>query len=595
MKISGNIADNKWSKTDNMDFKKIFLNTPNQMVIVTDKGKILQGNNAFCSLLGYTSDELADTDFSSITKEKIKINSISSELLVKSQFVHKNGQTVNAHIRVNQIDQNQYIIHLEHTASDIEPYEKVFLEALMGEIPVKFYFKNRKSEFSLVSQNMLSKSGFTRLEEIIGKTDFDIYSKAHAEEAFIDEQEIMKTGNPKVDYEEMESWPDGSITWVSTSKYPLKNNEGKIIGTFGVSRDITKQKLQEKEIKEKTSILNAITNKMPVAIYKYSVSEGVTSLFGDAEIIEAFYNSKVARLNVADSLSRFAAKVKSNREKQSYYNFPSTFLDKDRGWYFNNYLFESHNNKEGFIGLTLDDSEKKIAEHQLKKNARKLEKINNELNHFAYIVSHDLKAPLRAISNLSEWIEEDLGEIEDEDIKDNLHLLRGRVQRLENLINGILAYSRTSRATIQYEKIDTKRLIEEIIECLGMPKKFIINLPDKMPVITFSKVNMEQIFTNLLSNAVKHHDKPKGQIEIGYRSKPRYHEFTVADDGPGIEEIYHEKVFQMFQTLKARDDMESTGVGLTIVKKIIEDRGGSIRIDSNNVQGAKFIFDIPKI
>lgn len=595
MKLDGNIANNKSSRTDSIDFKKIFLNTPNPMVIVDNDGKILQANNAFCHLLGYTPGELADSEFSSLTTEKAEFNSNSTESSVKSQFLHKNGQVFSAYIRIDEIDQDQYMVHLEHAAYDGGSYEKIFLKALMEELPVNYYFKNKKSEFLLVSQNMLDKCGFTHSEEVIGKTDFEIFLNAHADEAFNDEQEIIKTGKPKVDFEEMETWSDGSITWVSTSKYPLKNNKGEIIGTFGVSRDITKEKLQEKEIKEKTGILNAITNKMPVAIYKYSMNQGINSLFGDPEIIKAFYNSKVARLNVADSLSTFTEKVRNNKEKQSYYNFPSTFLNKGREWYFNNFLFESQNNKEEFIGLTLDDSEKKIAEHQLKKNARKLERINNDLNHFAYVVSHDIKAPLRAITNLSEWIEEDLGEIEDEDVKDNLRLLRGRVQRLENLINGILTYSRASRVKVEYEKIDTKRLIKEIIEYLEIPGKFKITLPEEMPVITFSRVNMEQIFINLLSNAVKHHDKAEGKIEISYRSKEGFHEFTVADDGPGIEKNYHEKVFQMFQTLKARDDMENTGVGLTIVKKIIEDRGGSIRIDPKKIKGAKFILDIPKI
>ncbi len=595
MKRNGNIADGKSSYITEIDFKKIVLNAPAPLAVVGNKRKILQANHAFCKLLGYTTDELADADLDSLTIEKDGVNSMSKESPIAFQLIHKNGKVIRSYARVNQIDQDQYIIHLEGVTYDAGSYEKMFLKALMEELSVNYYFKNRESEFLLISQNMLNQLGLTRLEDVIGKTDFDIFLNAHADETFKDEQEIIKTGKPKVDYEEMETWPDGSITWVSTSKYPLKNNKGETIGTFGVSRDITKEKLQEKEIEEKTSILNAITSKMPVAIYKYSKEAGVTSLFGDVEIIEAFYNSKIARLYVADSLASFTSKIRNNKEKQSYYNFPSTYQGKDQELYFNNYLFESQNDKEEFIGLTLDDTEKKIAEHQLKRNARKLEKINNELNHFAYIVSHDLKAPLRAITNLSEWIEEDLGEIKDEDVKENFCLLRGRVQRLENLINGILSYSRVTRAADEYEKIDTKQLIKEIIGYLEIPKDFTVNLPVKMPVITYSKVNMEQIFTNLLSNAIKHHDKPKGQIDIAYRSKQGFHEFSVADDGPGIEKNYHEKVFQMFQTLKARDDVESTGVGLAIVKKILEDRGGAIRIDPNRVQGTNFIFDIPKM
>ncbi len=219
-----------------------------------------------------------------------------------------------------------------------------------------------------------------------------------------------------------------------------------------------------------------------------------------------------------------------------------------------------------------------------------LEDRNRELEQFAYVASHDLKAPLRAIANLSEWIEEDLaGQLPPEN-QQQLHLLRGRVHRMEALINGLLEYSRVGRVESPVERVSLSVLLDEVIDSIDPPDTFTITIPPDLPTLITKRLPLRQVFANLIGNAVKHHDRPDGQVRIGMKDLGDRYEFWVADDGPGIAPEYHRKIFMIFQTLQARDVKESTGVGLSIVKRIVETEGGTIRVDSEEGAGSTFYF-----
>jgi PAS domain S-box-containing protein len=215
---------------------------------------------------------------------------------------------------------------------------------------------------------------------------------------------------------------------------------------------------------------------------------------------------------------------------------------------------------------------------------------NRELEQFAYVASHDLKAPLRAIANLSTWIEEDLEGALPPENQYQMQLLRGRVNRMEDLINGLLEYSRIGRSQVAIEQVDVKSLLAEVLESLAPPPTFTIDIPPDLPVFRTRKAPLRQVFFNLMSNAIKHHNRSDGQIRISYQEQTDFYEFAVTDDGVGIAADYHDKIFVIFQTLEARDTKESTGIGLAIVRKIVEGEGGKVWIESAENEGATFFF-----
>jgi PAS domain S-box-containing protein len=219
-----------------------------------------------------------------------------------------------------------------------------------------------------------------------------------------------------------------------------------------------------------------------------------------------------------------------------------------------------------------------------------------ELDQFAYVASHDLKAPLRGIANLAQWIQDDSGERLGEGSAHHLRLLQGRVHRMEALIDGILTYSRAGRVLDKPERVDTGHLVREVIELAAPPEGATIEVPSDLPTIRAERVPLQQVFLNLLGNAIKHGraGRPTVEVRVAWRDAGETVEFTVSDDGPGIAPEYHQRIWEIFQTLEARDKVEGTGIGLSVVRKIVEKHGGRTWVTSAPPNGATFGFSWPK-
>lgn len=264
-----------------------------------------------------------------------------------------------------------------------------------------------------------------------------------------------------------------------------------------------------------------------------------------------------------------------------------------------------HGEIVGAEGFFNDITERKRAEEEILQLNRELEQrviartaeleqANKELRDFAYIVSHDLKAPLRAIAKLATWVKEDFSGSFDEAGREKVDLLVGRVKRMDSFIDGILQYSRLGRVREEMSSIDTNSLVKDIIDALDPPDHITVSIAGTLPVLRGEKTRMFQLFQNLISNAIKFMDNKEGRVTVGCAGRGEFWEFYVEDNGPGIEQRYHEKIFQIFQTLSPRDEHESTGIGLTLVKKIVELYGGRVWLDSRPGAGSTFYFTVPK-
>lgn len=602
-------------------------------------GVIKQFNYGAEKLLGYKSEEVVGKFTPEIfhLKEEVvkKAEELSIELARKVEpgfetfvlkarefgiadsqewsYLRKDGTTIPMRLSVNAIKNSEGILTgYLGMAKDITKQKEAELNLINSNKLLDESERIAKIgswKFDLKSNNLIWSKGHYAIFE------FDEMDATKLNEAYrsrispedlviLDElsDKIVATGE-KFEINYKINFPDNRIKYILEIGQPYKNVTGEVIGIQGSVQDITEKTISQQKIKEKSKEINdikaaldestivSVTN--PKGIFTYVNDNFCTISKYDKEeliglnqkIISDYLSSEFAKdiLKTIVSGNIWKGEIKNRAKDESYYWEKTTivpFLDT------NGKIYQ-------YIAISADISEQKLAQENLKQALIDLEKNNKELDQFAYVVSHDLKAPLRAINNLAEWIVEDMPDMPDE-VRTNLGLLRGRILRMENLINGVLDYSRIGRTHIEMETFDIKVMLHQIADTVIPNTNFDILIDDKMPQIFNAKILLYQVFSNLIGNTVKYNDKKVGKIECIYEDLKTFHQFTIRDNGPGIPQKYQERVFGFFQTIEARDKKESTGIGLSIVKKIIEEKGGIIYIESEENKGASFIFTIPK-
>jgi signal transduction histidine kinase len=234
-------------------------------------------------------------------------------------------------------------------------------------------------------------------------------------------------------------------------------------------------------------------------------------------------------------------------------------------------------------------------EQRVRERTAELERSNRELDQFAYIASHDLRAPLRAIDHLAGWIAEDNGATLGGESREHLAKLRSRAKRMERLLEDLLLFSRVGRERHAPEPVELADLCHAAVDLLSLPRGFCVTVEEPMPGFVAERVPLETVIRNLVDNASKHHHQPQqGQVHISAQDCGDTVEIVVQDDGPGIPPEFHERIFGVFQTLRPRDQVEGSGMGLAIVKKAVEARGGSVELESEAGAGAVFRLKWPK-
>jgi signal transduction histidine kinase len=394
----------------------------------------------------------------------------------------------------------------------------------------------------------------------------------------------------------------GDKYWLELYIDPILNDAGQLDGFIAVENEITERKSNSEKLVRYQKELEGAQTIANLGIWDYNPEdEQIVVTSGEIYFFEDAAEETLSLESFLSALTPESSQLCEENRKSALQTGEGFEIELETLAGKANYKFlrlkvvpEIVRGKTVRLsGFIQDISNQKESEFKLMEYTEDLERINAELDQFAYIVSHDLKAPLRAINNLATWIEEDIEDQIDDDAKEQFKLLKGRVLRMENLINGILQYSKAGRISAKMETIDVNEFLKELVEILRTDKSQIFNLPSDFPTLQTERIALEQVFSNFISNGIKYNDKEIPQIDLGWSREGRYYRFSVKDNGPGIEPEYHDKIFKIFQTLQARDKVESTGVGLAIVKKIIEEKGGRIQVQSELGQGTEFSFTWP--
>lgn len=396
---------------------------------------------------------------------------------------------------------------------------------------------------------------------------------------------------------------DGSEFPVDVSLSPLKTEQGLLV--MATIHDITRRKQAEEALRESEARMRAIFDTAVDGIITID-ERGIIERFNPAaERMFGYSEAEVAGNNVSMLMPApyheahdgyLAHYLQTGEKKIIGIGREVVGLRKD-GTTFPMDLAVGETRqgeRRMFTGTVRDISERKLAEEQRALLMRELESANEELKNFGYVVSHDLKAPLRAIGSLANWLSTDYADKFDDEGREHMRLLISRVHRMDRLIDGILQYSRVGRVKEVAVAVDLNRLVREVIDMLAPPENIAISVESSLPTVLSEPTRIQQVFQNLLSNAIKYMDKPEGKIRIACSAEGRQWKFSIADNGPGIEQQHFEKIFQLFQTLAPRDRVESTGVGLALVKKIVEMYGGRIWLESTVGQGSTFFFTLPR-
>lgn len=361
----------------------------------------------------------------------------------------------------------------------------------------------------------------------------------------------------------------------------------------------TSQKL-EQLLLEKSNQLQGIFENIVDAYVVMDINGNVLK-FNDAATKLFGYDIKTDNVNVEDLIYKedFAYAMTSFKALQSngfFKDYEARIYTKSKEvkWVHINasVVFDKHKTPIAAQGIVRDITEIKNLELQKEKLVLKLEKSNDELQEYAHIVSHDLKSPLRSIDALINWLKEDNKDKLDDASLKNIEHIESTLEKMEQLIQDVLNYSSVSADSNQDADVDCDILIKELIDILYIPEHISISVLNQLPIIKGDATKLQQVFQNLISNAVKFSDKDKGIIEIDVIERPKDFQFSIKDNGIGIEKQFHKKIFKIFHALNKSKD--STGIGLSIVKKIINLHNGDIWLESEPGKGSTFYFTLNK-
>jgi len=592
------------------------------------KGRILESNTAFREMLGYTEEELGRLTYEDITPHKWQASEAEilrdqvfargySDLYEK-EYIRRNGTVFPIELRVYLKKDSEDrpagmwaivrdITERRRAEEELRQSNRRFKamadsaqDAIMMMDPqgrITFYNKTAQAMFGWSATEALGKDLHTL---IAPQRHHQAYHKGLTH--------FQRTGQGPAIGQTLELTAlhkDGTEFPIEMSLAGVQLDQEWY--AIGIVRDITeRQQAQEAILREKV-FSDSVINSMPGVFYMLDEEGKYVWWNKNLEDVTEYSSDEISNIHPTELFGE-ADRERIRQAMAKVFNDGTTAVEADlvakSGWktayYFTGVRVE-RNGKPYLVGMGIDITERQKARAVLEKlnadlesSVQELERSNRELCDFAHITAHDLKAPLRGIATLADWLDEDCGDQIGPEGQENLHLLRGRVDRMGRLIDGILRYSEIGHGDQPIETLDTHALAEEVIEQIAPPDHIEICIENTLPPVEAERTRLTQVLQNLLTNAVKYIDKPRGKITLSARDDGDFWEFRITDNGPGIEAKHFARIFQMFQTLSSSDHCDSTGLGLAVVKKIVDMYGGRVWLESEMGQGSTFLFTLPK-
>ena len=454
-------------------------------------------------------------------------------------------------------------------------------------------------------------------EEIVGKTDAELLGAERASGLTALKRQTLESGQG-IHQEYTMYTVTGPRTWDVTLE-PIPRANGTIGGVTTASLDITTRKQAEEALRVSENRLRLALEAGNMGIWYWNLNDDLLTwsdlqyaLLGLAPdepmTMERFYTlvHPDDRPQVQALFRQIQDAIPESGEASFEHEYRVVYPDGQVRWLSTRGALSCRNDQSTeLLGVTFDITTHKeqaeeirsfntILEQRVQRRTAELEHSNQKLDQFAYVASHDLKAPLRAIQQLSNWLVEDLGDGLPAAAQKHVNRILNRVSRMERMLDDLLLYSRINRqGAVAAEIVDMQALINSVLETVVPPAGVTVTIADEPPTVFTVRTPLEMVLRNLIGNAIKHHNKAEVQITIAVQRLETQIEVMVTDDGPGIDQDYHERIFGLFQTLQPRDQIEGSGMGLAIVRRIVQEYDGAITVESAEGKGATFRFTWP--
>ncbi len=608
-------------------YRSIVENINDGFCIHDFKGVIQDCNENFALMLGFGREELIGTnldEFSSTRMLSFK-NDVVDELKNKGVVEFdgdvrgKNGirhyYSINSSI-ISQEGEGKVQSFLRDVTKRKEMEKKLLksenkahkrlseIEAIYNSAPMGLCVLDCDLRYLRINKSMAEMNGFSP-QEHIGKSIHEMVPDLSQQGEAI-AKEIFQTGKAvSMEMNGTTAAQDGAVrTWIE-GWYPIKDSSHQIVGINVAALEITDIKRANEALKKSEEKLRLTIEGAGVIMWFWNIENDRVEcrghykhILGPGPIPDMGYNELLSFVH-PDDLEKVETAFQKTLQYGEDFKVETRTIWKDKSvhWFsiMGRVVYDLQGKPQEMIGIALDITNNKIVQLELQETLRKLKRSNAELEQFAYVASHDLQEPLRMITSFLQLLKLRYENQLDSDANEFIHFAIDGATRMQEMINDLLTYSRIDRKRGDFKEVKIEDILQQITfeyKLLIQEKNAVIHFGE-LPVITADYTQMVQLFQNLISNSIKYNDQPCPTIHITAEKQDNDWIFKVADNGIGIDPQQGDRIFKIFQRLHSPDEYEGTGIGLAIVKRIVERHGGRIWYDSQPGKGSNFYFNIP--